>query len=166
MVDFNQSQTTANAIRRSRLVEPYGIEWVEEPVASEDFRGHAAVRDAITAPVMSGENWWYVTDMEKAINAVACDLAMPDAIKIGGITGWLQVAGVAAAVGMPLSNHTHVEANAHAMLAAPTAGWFEFLDLASAVIAAPLTVEDGAVTALGPGLGIEWNEAAVTRHSI
>lgn len=166
MVDFNQSQTTANAIRRSRLVEPYGIEWVEEPVPSEDFRGHAAVRDAITAPVMSGENWWYVTDMEKAINAVACDLAMPDVIKIGGITGWLQVAGVAAAVGMPLSNHTHVEASAHAMLAAPTAGWFEFLDLASAVIAAPLTVKDGAVTALGPGLGIEWNEAAVTRYSI
>lgn len=166
MVDFNQSQTAAGAIRRARLIEPHGIAWVEEPVPSEDFRGHATVRAAIAAPVMSGENWWYAADMEKALAAGACDLAMPDVIKIGGLTGWMQVAGLASAAAVPLSNHAHIEASAHAMPAAPTAGWFEYLDLASAILTEPLAVKDGAVTARGPGLGIVWDEAAVARYLI
>jgi mandelate racemase len=164
MVDFNQSQTAAFAIRRTRLIEEHDLAWVEEPVPSEDFRGHAAVRAAIRPPVMSGENWWYVADMDKALAAGACDLAMPDVIKIGGLTGWLQVAGLAAAAGVPISNHTHVEASAHAMTAAPTAGWFEYLDLAGALLKEPLKPVDGAVTARGPGLGIAWDEAAVERY--
>lgn len=164
MVDFNQSQTVADAIRRTRLIEAQGLAWVEEPVPSEDFRGHATVRAAIGAPVMSGENWWYVNDMEKALAAGACDLAMPDVIKIGGLTGWLQVAGLAGARAVPLSNHTHVEASAHAMPAAPTSGWFEYLDLAGAILADPLVPVNGAVTARGPGLGIVWDEKAVARH--
>ena len=164
MVDFNQSQTAQQAIRRVGLIAPHALEWVEEPVPSEDFRGHAAVRRAISAPVMSGENWWYAADMDKALEAGACDLAMPDVIKIGGLTGWLQVAGLSAARAVPISNHGHVEASAHAMPAAPTAGWFEYLDLASAIVMDPLEVTDGAVTARGPGLGIDWDEAAVARY--
>ena len=132
---------------------------------SEDFRGHAIVRAAILPPVMSGENWWYAADMEKALAAGACDLAMPDVIKIGGLTGWMQVAGLASAAAMPLSNHAHIEASAHAMAAAPSAGWFEYLDLANAILTGPLPVVDGAVTARGPGLGIVWDEAAVARYS-
>lgn len=166
MVDFNQSQTVGDAIQRTRLMEPHGIAWVEEPVPSEDFRGHAEVRAAISPPVMSGENWWYAADMEKALSAGACDLAMPDVIKIGGLTGWLQVAGLASAAAVPLSNHTHIEANAHAMAVVPRAGWFEYLDLASAILTEPLTVVDGTVTARGPGLGINWDEAAVARYLI
>jgi mandelate racemase len=164
MVDFNQSQTAPDAIRRTRLIEAQGLAWVEEPVPAEDFRGHAAVRAAIHAPVMSGENWWYVSDMEKALAAGACDLAMPDVIKIGGLTGWQQVAGLAAARAVPISNHVHVEASAHCMPAAPTAGWFEYLDLASAILADPLAPVDGTVTARGPGLGIAWDEKAIARH--
>ena len=166
MVDFNQSQTASEAIRRTRLIEDCGLAWVEEPVPSEDFRGHAVVRAAIAAPVMSGENWWYAADMDKALAAGACDLAMPDVIKVGGITGWLQVVGLAAAAAVPLSNHTHVEASAHAMPAAPTAGWFEYLDLASALLRQPLEPAGGMVTAHGPGLGIEWDEAAVARYLV
>jgi len=166
MVDFNQSQTVGDAIQRTRLMEPHGIAWVEEPVPSEDFRGHAEVRAAISPPVMSGENRWYAADMAKALSAGACDLAMPDVIKIGGLTGWMQVAGLASAAAVPLSNHTHIEANAHAMAVVPSAGWFEYLDLASAILTEPLAVVDGTVTARGPGLGIGWNERAVARYLI
>ena len=166
MIDYNQSQTATDAIRRCRLIEDYRPEWIEEPVPSEDFKGHAAVRAAVRPPVMSGENWWYVTDMEKALAAGACDLAMPDVIKIGGVTGWQQVSGLATGIAVPLSNHGHVEASAHAMAAAPTAGWFEYLDLGRAILREPVEVEDGTVTARGPGLGISWDETAVARYSV
>jgi len=166
MVDFNQSQTAAQAIDRVRRFENQGIAWVEEPVPSEDLRGHATVRGSIKPPVMSGENWWYGADMEKALAAGACDYAMPDVIKIGGVTGWLEVVGLAAAAAVPLSNHTHNEVSAHVMPMAQTVGWFEWLDLASAVLTEPLEPVDGCALARGTGLGMVWDEAAVARYQL
>ena len=57
---------------------------------AEDLDGHARVRAASAIPVQTGENWWFPRDMQKALAAGACDYAMPDIMKIGGVTGWLQ----------------------------------------------------------------------------
>jgi mandelate racemase len=38
------------------------------------------------------------------------------------------------------------------------------LDLAAAILAEPVQVVDGAVTARGPGLGLTWDEAAVAKY--
>jgi mandelate racemase len=48
----------------------------------------------------------------------------------------------------------------------PTAHWLEFLDFAGVILARPAEIVDGAVTAQGPGLGLEWNEAAVKKYLI
>ena len=48
----------------------------------------------------------------------------------------------------------------------PTAHWLEFLDFASVILADPVEIIDGTVTARGPGLGLEWNEAAVAKYLI
>lgn len=46
MVDYNQSLTVAEAVRRIRRFEDAGFQlgWVEEPVGAKDFEGHRAVR--------------------------------------------------------------------------------------------------------------------------
>src|SRR5688500_20176509 len=87
MVDYNQSLSAQEAIRRLQALQPYDLAWVEEPVPAEDLIGHAAVRASRLAPVQTGENWWFAADMAKAIEAGACDHAMPDIMKIGGLTG-------------------------------------------------------------------------------
>jgi len=46
----------------------------------------------------------------------------------------------------------------------PTAHWLEYLDLARAVLAKPVDIVDGTVTARGPGLGLEWNETMVSKY--
>jgi mandelate racemase len=53
----------------------------------------------------------------------------------------------AEAAALPLPNHTVVEASAHVMSVAPTASWFEYLDIAGAVLAERLLPVDGVVTA-------------------
>ncbi len=166
MVDFNQSLSTAEAIRRIRLLEPFGLHWVEEPVAAEDLQGHARVRGAVQAPIQTGENWWFPRDAERALSAGACDMMMPDLMRIGGISGWMIVAGMAAAASMPVSSHLFIEASAHVLAVTPTCHWLEYMDFGSPILAKPNEVVDGCVSAQGPGLGLAWDEAAVARYAI
>lgn len=92
---------------------------------------------------------------------------MPDAMKIGGVTGWMRAAALAEPVGMPLSSHIFPEVSAHLMNATPTARLLEYLDFAGAVLEEPARVEDGRVVApAGPGIGLEWDEDAVGRFSV
>lgn len=165
MVDYNQSLTVPDAIRRIDYLSEHDLHWVEEPVPAEDLKGHADIRAVSSIPIQTGENWWFPQDMARALAADACDLAMPDLMKIGGITGWLRAAGQGEAASIPVSSHIFVEASAHVLPVTPTCDWLEFLDLASALLARPIEVEDGMVTAQGPGLGMEWDDAAVERCS-
>ncbi len=166
MVDFNQSQSVPEAIRRIERLAAYDLHWVEEPVPAEDLEGHAQVRAAVSVPVQTGENWWFPQDMAKAIAAEASDYAMPDVMKIGGVTGWLKAAALAEAASLPVSSHAFVEVSAHLLAVTPTLHWLEFLDKARPILKEPAEVVDGAVAPRGPGLGIEWDEAAVERFLV
>lgn len=165
MVDYNQSQTAVETLRRIDALYDFDLHWIEEPVHAEDFEGHARIREASAVPIQTGENWWFPADMAKAIAAGACDYAMPDLMKIGGISGWMRAAGLAEAASIPVSSHTFVEPSAHVLPVTPTAHWLEFLDLAGAVLAERTEIVDGAVSPRGPGLGIVWDEEAVTRYA-
>lgn len=164
MVDFNQSLDVAEAIRRIERIAEFDIHWVEEPVKAEDLAGHAAVRGAVNVPIQTGENWWFPANMQAALTAGACDHAMPDLMKIGGVTGWMQAASLANACAMPVSSHLFVEASAHVLAVTPTAHLIEYLDIAGAICAEPVRPVDGQVTPRGPGLGMTWDAKAVARY--
>lgn len=163
MVDYNQSLSPTEAIRRVRALEPFALEWVEEPVAAEDLLGHARVRGQSRVDIQTGENWWFPRAAQQAISAGACDRMMPDLMKIGGITGWLSVMGMAQAASMPVSSHLFIEASAHVLAVTPTCDWLEFMDFGSPVLQDPLRPVNGCVSARGPGLGMAWDEAVVAR---
>ena len=166
MVDLNQSQSATEAIRRIERLAAYDLTWVEEPVAAEDLEGHARVRAASPVPVQTGENWWFPADMARAVAARACDMAMPDLMKIGGITGWLRAMALAEAASLPLSSHLFIEASAHALAVSPTCHYLEYLDMAGAILAEPVRPIDGMITARGPGLGMAWDENALARFVV
>jgi mandelate racemase len=89
---------------------------------------------------------------------------MPDVERIGGVTGWLDAAALAATQGMPMSSHLMPEVSAHLLAASPTAHWLEYVDWADAVLAQPLRIADGqALLSDTPGSGLEWNPDAVQR---
>jgi mandelate racemase len=165
MVDFNQSLNPPEACRRIQRLEEFNLYWVEEPVAAEDLTGHAQVRRRTGARIQTGENWWFPRGLQAAISASACDFAMLDIMKIGGVTGWVGAMGLAEGASLPVSSHLFVEASAHTMAVTPTAHWLEYLDLAGPVLVDPCRLVDGYVTAVGPGLGITWNEAAIAEFA-
>ena len=166
MIDFNQSLDPAEATRRIERLAPYDLYFIEEPVPHENLLGHAKVRATSPTPIQAGENWWFPRGFAEAIAAGASDFIMPDLMKCGGITGWMRIAGQAEAASIPQSSHLFAEASAHVLAVTPTAHWLEFLDFAGAILAKPAEIVDGALTARGPGLGLEWDEAAVKKYLV
>ena len=166
MLDFNQSLDPSEASRRIERLAAYDLHWIEEPVPAENLQGHAKVRATSPISIQSGENWWFPRGFAEAIAAGASDFIMPDLMKVGGVTGWLRVAGQAEAASIPMSSHLFAEASAHMLAVTPTAHWIEYLDLARAILAEPVDIVDGTITARGQGLGLAWDEAAVAKYLV
>jgi mandelate racemase len=165
MVDYNQGLTGPEAVRRIRVLEAENIAWVEEPILQEDYAGHARIRQKVRLPIQMGENWCGPEEMAKALAAGACDLVMPDAMKIGGVTGWLRAAALAQAHGLPMSSHIFQEVSVHLLSVTPTCHLLERMDLAAPILAEPLQFYDGVATApCVPGTGLAWNEKAVSKY--
>ena len=166
MVDFNQALSVAEAVRRGRMIdEEGGVYWIEEPVRADDFSGCARVAREVATPIQIGENFMGPEQMAQALAAGACDYVMPDAERIGGVTGWLRAAALAQGAGAEMSSHLFPEISAHLLAVTPTCHWLEYVDWADAILAEPARLEDGSVViAERPGSGIAWDEAAVKRY--
>src|SRR6202165_3327050 len=166
MRDFTQSLDPSEASRRIARLAPYDLHWIEEPVAAENLQGHAQVRETSPISIQSGENWWFPRGFAEAIAAGASDFIMPDLMKVGGVTGWLRVAGQAEAASIPMSSHLFAEASAHMLAVTHTAHWLEVLALARAILAEPIQSVDGTLTAHGHGLWRSCDEAAGAKYLV
>ncbi|OBK49008.1 mandelate racemase [Mycobacterium kubicae] len=167
MVDFNQALGAGDAIRRCHELDERGLYWFEEPIAYDDVRGYAQLAQQIRTPLQAGENFYGARDLLNFLDRGAVHYAMVDLMRIGGVTGWLQTAGVAAAAGIQLSSHLYPEFAAHLLRVTPTAHWLEWVDWAYPILADPVLPEAGMVTASDqPGAGLVWDERAVQKYTI
>jgi mandelate racemase len=105
--------------------------------------------------------------MACCVAAGASDFGMPDAMKIGGVTGWLRAAAIAETAGLPISSHLFPEISAHLLAASPTGHWLEYVDWAEPILQEPLRIADGVAVAPDvPGSGLAWDEAMVERYLV
>ena len=163
--DYNQSLSITEARVRAIALKDSTLDWIEEPVRFDDYKGHAEVRAVSEIPMQTGENCWGPHEAAKAFEAGACDYFMPDVGKIGGVTGWMRSVSLAEAVGMPISSHLYPEFSVHLLCVTPTRHWLEYVDWAEPVLANRMQIENGKTQPLdGPGAGLEWDEQAVERY--
>ena len=92
VADYNQGLSLGEALDRCRALDGEGLSWIEEPLRYDDLDGHARLAADLATPVMLGENFYGPRAMYDAIRSRACDLVMPDLMRIGGVTGWLRAA--------------------------------------------------------------------------
>ena len=168
MVDFNQGLSVAEALKRGRMIDAEGgVAWIEEPIRADDFAGCARVAREVATPIQIGENFMGPEQMQQALAAQACDFVMPDAQRIGGVTGWMRAAALAQGAGMEMSSHLFPEVSAHLLAVTPTCHWLEFVDWAEPVLEEPVTLRDGHVhVSARPGIGMRWDERAVKRYAL
>jgi len=162
--DYNQALTVAEAIHRGRALQDEGIYWIEEPIRHDDWRGNAAIARALDVPLQLGENLNGPESMADALAADACDYVMPDVNRIGGVSGWMRAAGLAAAHGVAMSSHLVPEISVQLLAATPTRHWLEYVDWTDAVLAEPMKIVGGYAHPLpGPGIGLVWDRRKVAR---
>ena len=167
MCDYNQALTVNDAILRGRMLDDEGgLFWIEEPTRADDFDGNGRITDALETPVQIGENFMGPEQMAQALSAGASDYVMPDAQRIGGVTGWMRAAALAQGAGIEMSSHLFPEVSCHLLAVTPTCHWLEYVDWADPILVEPLEVVDShVIIPATPGSGIRWNEKAVEKFA-
>ena len=164
MADANQQLTVARAIRLGRLLEPYGLDWIEEPLPYRDHAGEAAVAAALDTPLASGETE-YAEGLMEMLRLKSADILMPDLQRMGGPTEMLRVCGVAAAAGIPVSLHLFSEMSLGLAATMPNALVLEYMPWFRDLYREQIEFDDRghAVVPLRPGWGFTFDPDAVER---
>ena len=123
--------------------------------------------DLIKTPIIIGENFHGPRDAHDSLLRGACDMIMPDLMRIGGVSGWLKTASIAESFNSEVSTHLYPEVSAHLMCLTPSAEWLEWVDWQNPILKNPYLVSDGNIIIPDkPGFGIEWNEDVLDKFNL
>jgi L-alanine-DL-glutamate epimerase-like enolase superfamily enzyme len=161
MVDANQQWDRPTAQRMCRTFEQFNLVWIEEPLDCYDYEGHAALAAQFDTPIATGEMLTSAAEHGDLIRHRAADYLMPDGPRVGGITPFLKVAGLASHAGLMLAPHFAMELHVHLAAAYPTEPWVEHFEWLEPLFNERLELKDGRMLVpTRPGLGVSLSEQA------
>src|SRR5262249_57264244 len=117
LVDANNAYAAYEAIDLARKIEQYDIFWFEEPVAPDDYAGHARVAQSTAIPIATGENEYTRYGFRDLIHHSSAAILNPDAQVLGGITEFMHIASLAAAHDLRIAPHGAQEVHIHLVAA-------------------------------------------------
>ena len=175
-LDANQAYDRTAAIRLVDALAGLPVEYVEQPLPVGDLAGMRSLAARGRVPVAINEDSYLPGGVARAIREEAADAAVVDLEAAGGVTGLVDLAGLAGAYGLPLAHHCGWDLGVKAALMLQVVSALPAFRLASDstypmhsddVLVERLRAVGGElVVPTGPGLGVEVDEAAVTRLAI
>ena len=167
MCDINQLWSVHQALEVGRRIEPYHLYWLEDPVAHDDYAGLARVADGLVTPVTTGEYHYGIVPFRHLLEARAMDIVMIDLLRVGGITQWMKVAGMAEAFDLPVVSHLLPEIHVHLIAAVPNGLTVEYMPWTLRLFEQTPTLEGGElVVPRAAGLGLAFDPAAIARYRV
>jgi L-alanine-DL-glutamate epimerase-like enolase superfamily enzyme len=173
MIDINTAFDRQQALQFGREITTFNPFWYEEPICPLDVQGHAWLRGQVPLKIATGENLYLTYGFEPFWAAKACDYAMPDILRCGGLEQARQICQAAHAHGIVASPHNFssgvgLAATLHLMATLPTTELLEFDPTGTAIyeelFVEPLRVEGGQVyVPTVPGLGVRLSEEVARR---
>ena len=161
MVDANQQWDRPTAQRMCRALEGFNLVWIEEPLDAYDHEGHAALALQFDTPIATGEMLTSAGEHWDLILHRAADYLMPDAPRVGGITPFLKVAGLAQHAGLMLAPHFAMELHVHLAATYPTEPWVEHFEWLEPLFNERIEIANGRMRVpTRPGLGLSLSEQA------
>jgi L-alanine-DL-glutamate epimerase-like enolase superfamily enzyme len=170
-VDANGAFDRRRALEWAERLTDWDVRWFEEPVSSADFEGLRSTRERAPYDIAAGEYVYVLADARNLLEARAVDCLQADVTRCGGITGFLQVASLAAERGLDVSGHCAPQVSAHACAAIPNLRhleWFhDHVRVERMLFDGVLEPEGGELRPDGsrPGHGLELKRADAERYA-
>ena len=167
MCDINQLWDVNQAIDIGRRVEEFHLFWLEDVVAHDDYQGLARVADALTTPVCAGEYVYGITPFRQMLETRSVDIVMVDLLRVGGITQFMKVAGMAEAFNLPVVSHLIPEIQIHTMAAIPNGLTVEYMPWSLRLFEETPAIQEGELVVPDkPGLGLEFSQDTIRKYQV
>jgi L-alanine-DL-glutamate epimerase-like enolase superfamily enzyme len=167
MCDINQLWSVHHAIEVGHRITQFHLFWLEDPTAHDDYAGLARVADALSTPIAAGEYHYGIVPFRHLLEARSVDIVMIDLLRVGGITQWMKVAGMAEAFNVPVVSHLIPEIHVHLVAAIPNGLTVEYMPWTLRLYEETPAMEGGRlVVPKKPGLGLAFDQAAIKRYQV
>jgi galactonate dehydratase len=162
----------------AKLLEPYNLMWLEEPVPAENIDALKQINDSSSTPICAGENLYLAHDFRRALEIGAVDIVMPDLQKVGGLGEGPRIAHLANLSYTPFAPHmvasylgamaaAHVCASVPNFMILEWQIYFHRDQMFNEIVSfdGPM-VKDGYIPlSEKPGIGVEINEEGMRRYA-
>ena len=175
-LDPNTGYSLAESIELARRLEPYRLEYLEQPLPEKPIGDAAVLRKQTSTPIALNES---VTDPASAFEILKADAAaflLPDTHLAGGIWPCVEIGVLSKAAGVPAIMHCghdlgpKTAAMLHIAAACPAyslANDCTYYGLEDDIITEPFPIRQGKMQVpAAPGLGIEIDPDKLERYRI
>jgi L-alanine-DL-glutamate epimerase-like enolase superfamily enzyme len=173
MLDANCSYSRESAVKICHSLEPYQIDWIEEPVSVDDYEGWKFIADRISIPIALGETHFTRRQFKNIIQTDVVRILQPNPTLMGGFTELLNIAAVVSLFDINLAPHVSHDLSIQLALSRKEIITMEYMDLESdvftihAVLQNPVLAVNGEITApTNPGHGLVLDEKAVKKYLV
>jgi L-alanine-DL-glutamate epimerase-like enolase superfamily enzyme len=124
-IDANEAWDVATARRMSVRLEPYGIDFLEQPIDARNLGAMRELRMTTRIPIAANQGIWSLAEAAAAIRAEACDIVVTGPPWVGGLVPLQRVAALCAESGVGFCRHAAPEtsigtvAGMHALATVP-----------------------------------------------
>ena len=105
-VDANEAWSPGTALRILREMEPYDLEYIEQPIPMRDLDHLKMLRMRTNVPIAANQGSWTNRDLYQVLATGAVDIVMTDPHQAGGLLAFKKAAGIAEAAGVPIVFHS------------------------------------------------------------
>lgn len=161
----------------AKLVEPFRLMWLEEPVPPENIDAMRDIKQTTTTPICAGENIFLTHGYRELLDKRAVDIIMPDIQKVGGLLQGRMIAEMAHADYIPFSPHgvtspIGMMSSAHLCATVPNFmvlewHWINYQPLWKGWVKEGEIIDRGYIPIPErPGLGVEMNEEVARKAQV
>ncbi|MFI4849101.1 MAG: mandelate racemase/muconate lactonizing enzyme family protein [Gimesia chilikensis] len=175
-IDPNMGYTPEVALQLARDLEPYGLQYFEQPMHKDLLQESADIRRQTTTPLALNESVTTMENVRKILELDAAEYLLPDTYQCGGIWAVKLVGEVAASAGVPCIFHCardlglrtatmlHMAASSPNF---PLANDCTYYSLENDIITERFEINEGTMAVpTKPGLGVELDEGMLQKYLV
>jgi L-alanine-DL-glutamate epimerase-like enolase superfamily enzyme len=167
MVDANQAWDLKQTLRMGRKLEEFDLFWLEEPMPFKQVSDYTRATEVLTMPMCTGESNYLKDEILNLVQHRATDYAMPDLMRMAGVTEWMKAAHLCEAHDVKVTPHLFMEHSAHLAAACPNVVWQEYQPWWQSVMEQPIDLVNGNIRLSDkPGFGFELSARALADFKV